>query len=210
MVSAQSYFYSLGAGLNWFKGDVQQWNYRPSLGQLAQVGPSVNGEFGVQLNQTFDVRLKLSLGQLIGDPSKNPLPNIPSTASKFSTSLLEAALLADYNFFDFLPPGQTKFNWSPYLTTGLAAFRANPNGMEGVSSLAIPYGVGMKWKLNKKIMIRVEAIARKTFTDRLDLVPVLSPGEQPSNFTLNRTDQYFNFGFSIVYSVYPIICPRLD
>lgn len=209
-VSAQSYFYSVGLGANLFKGDVQTWNYRPGLLQLTTARPSIHGEFGVQLNPSFDARIRLSLGRLNGDPSKLPLPNVSSLAEKFSTTLFETALLADYNFFNFTPPKQSDFRWSPYITTGIALFMANPNQKEPITSLAIPYGLGVKWKYNKKIMFRIEGAARKTFTDRLDLWPILGPNEKPSNFTLNRTDQYLNFSFSVIYSVYPIICPRLD
>ncbi|MEY4383986.1 MAG: hypothetical protein RI995_1528, partial [Bacteroidota bacterium] len=54
---------------------------------------------------------------------------------------------------------------------------------------------------------RFETAARKTFTDRLDLV-----SENPinSNLTINNTDQYFNASISVVYSIFPIICPRID
>lgn len=201
---AQSYFYSFGISGNLFKGDVQQWNARPRFDQLLSIRPSIHAEIGFQQTKAFDYRFRLSAGYLYGNPTLNPLPNVSTSVSGFSTPLIEAALMVDYNFFDFLPPGQSDFNWSPYLVGGLGGFYANPNQKGSIISLAIPYGMGVKWKLNKKIMLRVETVARKTFTDRLDLV-----GEG-SNFTLNRTDQYLNTSVSIVYSIFPIICPRID
>ena len=201
---SQSYYYSFGVSGNLFKGDIQQWNYRPSVGQLLSMRPSIHAEIGFQQSKAFDYRFRLSAGTMYGNPDLNPLPNVSTSVGSFSTPLVELAFLLDYNFFDFLPPGQTKFNWSPYLVGGLAGFYANPNGNGAVKSMAIPYGMGLKWKLNKKIMLRFETVARKTFTDRLDLEG------GTSNFTLNRTDQYLNTSISIVYSIFPIICPRID
>lgn len=197
---SQSYFYSLGLGGNLFKGDVQSWNIRPTFGQLKTIRPSIQGEFGLQLNKTFDVSLRLGLGLLHADPAANPLPIVSNSASAFNSPLVELALLGDYNFFDFLPKEQTNFNWTPYFISGIAGFTTS-----GVKSLAIPYGVGIKWKLNKKIMLRFESVARKTLTDRID-----SEGFTTSSYNFGNSDQYINTNISIVYSVYPIICPRID
>lgn len=212
---SQSYFYSVGLGGNLLKGDVQQWNLSPNFQQLKTIRPSLQGEFGIQLDKTFDFRLRLSLGRLNGDALAKPMPNLPTSFSisqpTFSSNLFEVALLADYNFFDFKSDEETWLNWSPYFVTGISGFYANPSysaaAGQPIYSLAIPYGVGVKWKLNKKVMLRFETAARKTFTDRLDLV-----SENPinSNLTINNTDQYFNASISIVYSIYPIICPRID
>ncbi len=207
---SQSYFYSVGIGGNLFKGDLQQWNIRPSFAQLKTIRPTVNAEFGLQMNKTFDLRFRLGLGLLHADPAANPLPNLGLSVNVIDTPIFELGILTDYNFFDFLPKEQTDFNWTPYLVGGISGFYANPKATvlstssNPLKSIAIPYGVGIKWKLNKKIMFRFETVARKTLTDQLDL--------EGANSKVNfwNSDQYINTSFSIVYSIYPIICPRID
>lgn len=185
--------------------------------------PSLHGEFGVQVNKAFDFRVRLSVGKINGDALARRLPNVnlPTylTPYVFKSNLAELGLQIDYNFFDFKRDEETDFNWTPYFTSGIAAFYANPtyNNLEPRSffSLAIPYGVGVKWKLNRKIMFRLEGVARKTFTERLDWfvndeVENLNEFNNNSYFGLSRTDQYFNLSFSVIYSIYPIICPNAD
>ncbi len=230
----QSYFYSLGVGGNLFKGDVQQWNVRPSWGQIKTTMPSLVGSFGVQVNKTFDFRAQLNVGYIKGDASLLPSPAVPLTSfyspPQFSSPLVQLSVLADYNFFDFKSNEETWFSWTPYFVGGIGSFYANSRygnlDPKPLISFSIPYGVGVKWKLNKHMMLRFEALANKLTTDKLDWVSehevsyndaitgdpktkmVLDiTGTKSSAFKLNNTDQYFNFSVSVIYSIYPIICP---
>lgn len=220
---SQSYFYSFGVGANLFKGDVHQWNLYPSLAQLKTMQPSIHGEFGIQVNKAFDLRARLSVGRINGDALARRLPNVNLPAYLapyvFKSNLVELGLQFDYNFFNFKRDEETDFNWTPYFTSGIAGFYANPTyhtiDPRNVVSLAIPYGVGVKWKLNRKIMFRMEGVARKTFTERLDWfvnseVENLNEFTNNSYFGLSKSDQYFNFSISLIYSIYPPVCPNAD
>ncbi|MEY2792655.1 MAG: hypothetical protein RJA76_647 [Bacteroidota bacterium] len=216
----QSYFYSLGIGGNLFKGDVQTWNYRPGFAQIKTILPSLNGSFGVQVNKTFDFRAQLNVGYIQGNASLRPSPAISLSSfyspPVFTSPLIQLSVLADYNFFDFKSNEETWFSWTPYFVGGIGAFYGNPRygnlTPKPVISIAIPYGVGIKWKLNKNVMFRFEALANKLTTDKLDWVSDQDTNldilaNDPTNFKLSKTDQYFNLSFSVIYSIYPIICP---
>ncbi|MBL7766473.1 MAG: outer membrane beta-barrel protein [Chitinophagaceae bacterium] len=85
------------------------------------------------------------------------------------------------------------FNWTPYFFGGLNVFHFNPKtfynnswvelqplGTEGQGTsfntkrpynrtqVAIPFGFGMRWAINKHIMVGAEVGVRKTFTDYID------------------------------------------
>jgi hypothetical protein len=100
--------------------------------------------------------------------------------------------------FNFLPFGSRILSkdFSSYATLGLSVFHHNPKAIfndetfalrdlrtEGQSSkqqygllqLAIPFGGGVKYNVNKNLVIGLEVVWRKTFTDYLDDVSTIYP-----------------------------------
>lgn len=117
----------------------------------------------------------------------------------FNTKVWELGLQGDFNFYRFMP-GEPDFNFTPYVTLGVSAFSYDPYaflrgekynlrqlGTEGqyadsvsrpygTMSLAIPFGVGLKYALNDRINIGFEVVHRFTATDYLDDVSRTYPG----------------------------------
>ena len=94
--------------------------------------------------------------------------------------------------FFFNPKGKYNGSWeklAPYQTEGVAYKRI---------SLAIPYGVGLKYSLNKQWSIGFEFGQRKTFTDYIDDVSTTYIGETAAaNFaTANGLDPNAAMHFS--------------
>lgn len=110
----------------------------------------------------------------------------------FRSDVVEAAVMMELNFFDY-QFGDMGQPLSPYLFTGLAYFRMNPEaryegqwhelqplGTEGqgvpgtgrekysLDQISIPFGLGVKWNLGEKVALSFEWGMRKTFTDYLD------------------------------------------
>ncbi len=111
----------------------------------------------------------------------------------FESRITEVSSQMEFNFLDYYT-GSRRQSFSPYLFAGLSLFMFNPqaqfNGQwvdlqplrtEGQDtqmypdrrpyariSLAIPFGMGLKLSLNKKMTVGMEAGYRKTFTDYLD------------------------------------------
>ena len=126
----------------------------------------------------------------------------------FNTNLWELSLQGDFNFFRFMP-GEPQYNFTPYVTIGVAAFSYDPYaylggekiflrelGTEGqgnaaypdrkpysTMAIALPLGVGIKYAINERVNIGFEILHRFTNTDYLD--DVSKTYVDPNIFPLN-------------------------
>jgi hypothetical protein len=110
----------------------------------------------------------------------------------FRSDILEAALMAEFNFFWF-GTGETQHRFTPYLTGGIGTFYYNPYtihgglrynlrplGTEGQNtaefadrkynpySVCVPVGAGIKYWLKPGMNFSFEVVNRFTFTDYMD------------------------------------------
>lgn len=106
----------------------------------------------------------------------------------FETKLFEFSLMGEYDLFSL-----NEKRFTPYVMAGVAVFRYDPyiyytgkvkiflqplstegQGISGygdkysLTQFAIPFGGGIKYAINDKLRIGLEAHVRKTFTDYLD------------------------------------------
>ncbi len=126
----------------------------------------------------------------------------------FNSNVWELALQGDFNFFRFMP-GESGFNFTPYITLGVGAFSYDPFayldkekiylrplGTEGQGSalypdrkqyssmgISIPFGAGIKYSINERFNIAFEVLHRYTTTDYLDDVSktYVDPSVFPAN-----------------------------
>lgn len=142
---------------------------------------------GLLYRYNFDTRwaLKADLlyGKVAGDDANNEYREDRNL--NFTSSVLEFSMQMECNFLDFFI-GSKRSWFSPYLFGGVSVFRYNPkatyNGDEyelqplstegqspySLSSFAVPFGLGVKLSLSKRIGMGFEWGYRKTFTDYLD------------------------------------------
>jgi len=73
----------------------------------------------------------------------------------------------------------------------------------------IPFGLGLKYRLNKQWNLEFEFGARKTFFDHLDKVSsVVNPNKlNPKYGNELDNDWYYFTGVSISYTFYSVPCP---
>ncbi len=157
---------------------------KPAAGLLARYNAS----------DFFAARLTFNYGFISGkDSNVKSDPYISDRNLSFRSSIAELSLIGEINFLGYRPYGM--YNpFSPYLFAGVAATRFNPKarylgvwvdlqplGTEGQgmtkypdrihynrNTVAIPFGVGVKYALNDKLNLGFEIGARRTFTDYLD------------------------------------------
>lgn len=130
----------------------------------------------------------------IGDDINIDDPNliyyaISNRGLNFETDITEINFLVEVNFFPFFV-GSKRNTWTPYIFAGGAMYLYNPKpigggvnlrdlGTEGqgiagrpepygATAFAIPFGVGLKISLAKRIGLGFEWGMRKTFNDYLD------------------------------------------
>jgi len=123
----------------------------------------------------------------------------------FNSNIWELAVQGDFNFFKFVPGSQYN-RFTPYITFGMGIFNYDPYayyqgqkvylrplGTEGQGSAAypdrktygsmavcFPFGVGVKYSLNRRMNLGFEVLYRFTTTDYIDDVSkTYAPDAQP-------------------------------
>jgi hypothetical protein len=197
-----------GSGLHEFGAGIGGLNY---TGELSPgFNPSFfrpGGIFFYRYNISPVVSFRFSglMGLLQANERNNPDPLNTARSAQFSTSLGEFATTFEYNFLNYRPKETSQkapYNYSPFITMGFAWFVTEHSG----GQMAVPIGIGMKYKLNRRLNLGMEFVARKTFTDRIDGINSYFLG---SHQTANRFDNdwYYFAGFTISYTAYSVICP---
>ncbi|MBX7093558.1 MAG: hypothetical protein K1X56_02470 [Flavobacteriales bacterium] len=145
------------------------------------------------LNRRFAWRLSATYGMVSGADSLSSNPNLASRNLSFRSRIIEIGPIVEMTFVKFSLGNITDESATLYLFTGLMYFNMNPQGKlndnwvdlqslgtEGQGSslnskkeyslnqLSIPFGIGMKGNISKRICIGLEYGIRKTFTDYLD------------------------------------------
>ena len=128
---------------------------------------------------------------------------------EFSNSLTDLCLTYEYNFW----PYGTGLEYrgakrlTPFIALGLGVTYVKPE--EGsVFTANLPLGVGVKYKLGKRINLGVEWTMHFTLSDKLD--GVADPYTIKSSGLFKNTDCYSALKLTLTYSFLPkcIICNK--
>jgi len=175
------------------------------------VNPSYGVLYRFNLNKRFAFRSNLIVSSLSGSDKNFNFGYQKHRNSKFSTPLVDVSGQTEFNFKKY-HVGKKQYPHTLYVFLGLsfiiASYAENPY------IIGIPFGLGYKQNIGKRIGIGVEWGYRKTFSDDIDnlsgerLYPsiVTSPSEkfslkQRGNF--RNTDWYSIFGLFITYKLFP-------
>lgn len=182
-----------GIGMSGYLGDANtanlyqnpSWDFEALLRYIA--------------NPRWAFKTNLYVGQLKGDSSQmtNVFPD--GQQFKFSTTFYELGEMAEFNFFNYgMGESYRKLKrFSPYITGGLSATFWTVDG-HTYAGFTLPFGVGCKFKINKRLNLGLEFLMKKVFTDRLDGENLKDPYNIKSSFAKN-TDWYSTLTFTISY-----------
>ena len=129
-------------------------------------------------------RFSLNYGEISANDANSDEANQKERNLSFSSKLYEFSSVAEFNFVEYRI-GHERHKFTMFLFAGLSAFYFNPTidlgfGKEYLSNyntegqaypkiqLGIPFGIGIKMNIGKKVGIGIEWGPRKTFTDYLD------------------------------------------
>ncbi|MFI5186193.1 MAG: DUF6089 family protein [Chitinophagales bacterium] len=184
--------YELGVGAGVF---IYQGDLTPSrLGSYRTLKPAFNMDVNRMISPLLSLRTNLAFGGLKGDDAKYASPAYRQQRNfNFKTPVFE---LSELIVADLLRSNGSihSFGISPYIFTGLGFsvlkikrdyshfngeyFAAETSTIQGLATDAqhslpkiipvIPIGIGIKYPLSQKFMIRAETSYRFTFTDYLD------------------------------------------
>lgn len=197
----------IGASLGGFnyKGDIAN-EFNP---RFFRPGGSLFFRYNASRSITF--RTELLTGSITGDDqySKDPFQNARNLS--FKTSLSEANLITEYNFLNY-QDRRFAVNWTPYVFGGIGYSRFSPEPRTGdykTKGWVLPFGVGVKYQINRPWNIGMEFGSRKTFTDFLDNLggPSTSINKLEQGDPSTK-DMYYYVGFSVSYTFFRITCPE--
>lgn len=201
-VNAQKYEIGGGLGVGTYTGDI-----------IRRIDPRQIGLQGTlfgkrNFDNVWSLRVALSSSILQAEDSLRPLdPAARIRDGRFRGGVIEGSAVMEFNFLDFLR-NDSEFRWSPYAFFGLgfSHFIMKGNTYQflvseryNLNSVVIPFGGGVKYRLNDRWTLAAELGFRPTMTDFLDKIdstlPAIPRYQQPTDPTTGQTPPYgVNFG----------------
>lgn len=226
-VKAQQFEFGGGLGVATYSGDIVRRLDKGNLGAQGTLFGRRN------FDNVWSLRLGLSYGRLSAADSINPIDAMAEFRDAyFKGNLFEVSAVMEYHFLDYLHP-QSAHRFSPYGFFGLGfsyfngkgAFGFDPDNPDrGGYSLAtpvIPFGIGVKYKLNNNWGLALEMGFRATFSDLIDRIDsqarfsrnedtgLIDPLDQ-IRFTYygnpSDKDWYYFLGLTVSYSITTVKC----
>jgi hypothetical protein len=179
-VNAQKFHLTLFGGISNYQGDLQSKRFT-----FQQANAAVGVGALYELSNKFFLRGNVTFGKVQGD---DKFGAYAFRNLSFSSPVTDAHLGLEYDLLNSYENSLT-----PFVFTGISVFRFNPStidstgqkvflqplGTEGqgyflgrtkynLTSMALPFGAGVKLSLSENIKVRFELGLRKTFTDYLD------------------------------------------
>lgn len=174
-------------GISTYSGDLTERRLEP-------LGFHRAGGFYLRkkISPRFNMKYQFYKGRISGDDARSSTESgLWKRNLNFESDLFEVAAIAEYSPFKF---GDALFSSRPYFYAGLAGFYFAPQtevdgqtynlstyrteGVEySLTQFAIPFGVGMKMRVNGCGHLGFEVGWRKTFTDYLDDVSGYYPAD---------------------------------
>jgi len=161
-------------------------------------------------DNVWTLKVGLSTAKLGGSDEIKPIDIVSERRSAvFKGGVIEFSAIMEFNFLDFLR-NDSEFRFSPYAFFGLGysyfilkGVNASELGSEGefyqVPTPVIPFGGGVKYRLDNRWTLSAEIGFRPTMTDNLDRIdsrlPAIPRYMPPPNATTGITPPYgINFG----------------
>ena len=173
--------------------------------------PAGNLFYRLNFSPVVAIRASFHTGYLHANENNSKRPVSAARGAMFTTLITEAALMAEYNFFNFRGRKDDR-RLSPYLTAGIGIFNSKKTKATNTSTneyiaLCLPVGIGLKYKLTRQWNLGFEFVARKTYTDRIDGISSLSLGTHETGNLFDK-DWYYYTGFIVSYTFYGVKCPK--
>ena len=187
-------------GLSFYNGDLNESKlfYKPSFSRGVL--------FKFNLDTRYSVKFAVKNCNLNGSDSdfNNPYQN--SRRNSFQIKVWDVVLQTEFNFLPYNPLDIGKDFISPYVTAGIGGSLINTS----TPIFVLPFGIGLKQKINRRIGIAGEWTFRKTFYDSIDETTNVISGDKRS--FIHNNDWYSFFGFIVTYNISKlrIECPAYD
>lgn len=163
--AAQDYRFEIGGalGTSGYLGDVNKGNFMQEPGFAGGI------VFRYIRDYRWAFKANLLTAGISGDSSNEDNLFPDGEQYEFSSQLYDLGLQAEFNFFNFGIGSKYKrlHRLTPYLVIGLGLTYASADG-ETSTTVNLPMGVGLKYKLRERWNIGAEFTMRKCFGDKID------------------------------------------
>ncbi|WP_026235513.1 type IX secretion system protein PorG [Echinicola pacifica] len=220
--------YGLGLGVATYSGDIIR---RLDPGQIGLQGTLFGRR---KFDNVWSMRYGVALAGINAADSVRPLDAMAAARDAyFKGTLIEGHLMMEYHFLDFLAP-QSSVRYSPYGFFGIGytfflgegrtfagELAPEDDGDYSLSTPVIPFGLGVKYKLQDRLFLSLEFGFRPTLSDFLDKIegnetyiprfPVDPNDPDAIVYGVNYgnkadKDWYYFLGLTLSYSFYQIEC----
>ena len=168
MHAAYNHELGLSGGTTFYLGDANHST------PFQRPGWSAGMFYRYPIDTRWAVKLDVNYAEVEGDTRDFGyiLPNGQSYAA-FKRGFVDAHVAVEFNFFDIGESnysGRYKFDATPYilLGVGVCAYNDLYSG-ENMYKLSIPFAIGGKWKINKRLTLGIQWSIHKLFTDSFDV-----------------------------------------
>ena len=182
-----------GVGMTGYLGDANTANL------FQHPGWDVTALLRYIANPRFAFKTNFYVGSISGNSADmtNVFPN--DMTFKFRSTFYEVGELAEFNFFNYgMGERYRKLKRvSPYITAGLSVLVWSVDGKAN-ATMAIPFGVGVKYKPSRRVNLGLEFLMKKTLSDKVDGEIGADPYGIKHSFMKN-TDWISTLSFTISY-----------
>jgi hypothetical protein len=180
-LKAQTLEVGIFGGGAYYIGDIN-----PAL-HFNQTQLSYGGLARYNANTRWAFRLSVSSSEITADDSNVKFNE--DRALGFKTRVNDASFVAEFNFLEYFT-GSKKDYFTPFIFGGASVFQFTPRSLDGISlrslgtegqnvgfdgrkqysniGFSVPFGIGFKYSLTKRLGMAVEWRMHKTFTDYFD------------------------------------------
>jgi opacity protein-like surface antigen len=160
---------------------INNTNYIGEVGATTYISPNQSGN-GVLYKRNFTtrfaIRAELGFAKISANDQESEEPARKARKFSFENDLFYGNAILEFNYLDF-DLGNLDHTWTPYLFAGIGyhnyneLFYENPSNEtaqyeERESSWGIPFGLGIKTKLTRFLVLGAEVKALHSFSDNLD------------------------------------------
>ena len=160
------------------------------------------------INPHMAVKGSLGVGKISGDGQDLDYVFPQGTQTAFKRTVYDLSAQFEYNFWEYRI-GQTFRNekrWTPYITGGLGLTYA-PKPLRNVVTMNIPLGLGVKYKIARRMNVGLEWTVHFSLSDCLDVTSEMGNGLdnpfQISGKGMKNKDSYVMTMLFLTYDIFP-------
>lgn len=200
-----------GVGLSSYVGDA-------GGGFLTSPGLTATAIWRRNLNQRMVIKTNLAMGHISGNTEGMFVPVDPTSKTAeggtraetipFSRNVVDVGAQFEMNFLGYGLGAAYKglHRWTPYMLAGIGFCIGFGGGGETTGGLAIPVGVGFRYKLKPRLNLGIEWTVRFSTTDKLDDADLPTHLSDPYGIkgdVLKNRDAYQLLLVSLTYDIAP-------